>query len=176
VRLLTAFMLTLFSTALACGTVPPELWALTRQAATAQRLDPELLGALVWQESRFCTDAVSPKGALGLGQLMPATALELGVDPLDPVQNLMGAARYLRQQYDAFGDWDLALAAYNAGPGAVRRYGGIPPFPETQAYVREVRRLHATFLEQRPPVVDVAPLRVSGEAGDSLRVFVRGEP
>jgi cystathionine beta-synthase len=98
VRLLTALMLTLFSTALACGTVPAELWALTRQAATAQRLDPELLGALIWQESRFCTDAVSPKGALGLGQLMPATALELDVDPLDPVQNLMGAARYLRQQ------------------------------------------------------------------------------
>lgn len=175
-RLALLLSLTLLSTASACGTVPPELWRLTQRAATGQRLDPELLGAVVWQESRFCTDAVSPKGALGLGQLMPGTALELGVDPLDPAQNLLGAARYLRSQYDAFGDWDLALAAYNAGPGAVRRYGGVPPFPETQTYVREVRRHYRAFLEQRASTWRPAPLRISEGSGDALRVYVRGGP
>ena len=124
---------------LACGTVPSSLWALTRQAATAQGLAPELLGALVYTESKFCADAVSPKGALGLGQLMPDTA-----------QNLAGAARYFRLQLDAFGSLELALAAYNAGPGAVRRHGGVPPYAETRAYVREVVRLYGVFLGQRP--------------------------
>ncbi len=173
-RLIWILSLTLLSTALACGTVPPELWGLTQNAATSQGLEPELLGALTWQESRFCIGAVSLKGALGLGQLMPETALELGVDPSDPEQNLYGAALYLRRQYEAFGDWDLALAAYNAGPGAVRRYGGIPPYPETQAYVLEVKRLYSSFLEQRAPVVKHTPLKISRDAGISLRVYSRG--
>lgn len=90
---------------------------------------------LVQQESGFKQGAVSPKGALGLAQLMPGTAKELGVDPSDPYQNIEGGMRYLRQQYDRFGDWSLAAAAYNAGPGAVQKYGGIPPFKETQNYV-----------------------------------------
>lgn len=90
---------------------------------------------LVQQESGFKQGAVSPKGALGLAQLMPGTAKELGVDPSDPYQNIEGGMRYLRQQYDRFGDWSLAAAAYNAGPGAVQKYGGIPPFEETQNYV-----------------------------------------
>ena len=77
---------------------------------------------------------------MGLGQLMPATATELGVDPKDPLANLWGAAKYLRQQYDSFQDWQLALAAYNAGPQRVRDYGGSPPFEETQQYVAEVLR------------------------------------
>jgi len=171
VRLL--WSLSLLQAALACGTVPPDLWGLTRQAAVEERLEPELLGALIWQESRFCTDAVSPKGALGLGQLMPGTALELNVDPLDPAENLSGAARYLRRQHDSFGDWDLALAAYNAGPGAVRRYGGVPPYPETQAYVREVRRMYRVFLEQYRPEPP-APLQVARNRGGSLRVYTRG--
>lgn len=75
---------------------------------------------------------------MGLGQLMPGTAAELGVDPNDPYQNVEGAARYLSQQYGTFGTWPLALAAYNAGPGAVQKYGGIPPFAETQAYVPKI--------------------------------------
>jgi soluble lytic murein transglycosylase-like protein len=176
VRLLWSLSLTLLQAALACGTVTPELWASTRQAAMEQQLEPELLGALTWVESRYCIDAVSPKGALGLGQLMPATARELGADPLDPAQNLSGAARYLRLQYDTFGDWDLALAAYNAGPGAVRRYGGVPPYAETERYVREVKRHYTRFLELRPGASSDLPLRVPKGAASSLRVYVRGGP
>lgn len=133
--------------ALACGTIPPDLWTLTRQAAVQQGLEPELLGAVVWHESRYCVDAVSPKGAVGLGQLMPATARELGVDATDPAQNLAGAARYLREQWNSFGDWTLALAAYNAGPGAVRRYGG-PPFAETREYVTLVLQSYGHLRSQ----------------------------
>lgn len=151
-------ILSLLPITLACGTVSPSLWALTQQAATAQGLEPELLGALVYTESKFCPDAVSPEGALGLGQLMPETARELGVDPFDPAQNLAGAARYLRLQLDAFGSLELALAAYNAGPGAVSEYGGVPPFAETRAYVREVARLYGVFLGQRPQAEPVGLL------------------
>jgi soluble lytic murein transglycosylase-like protein len=130
-----------------CAT--PELLGLTEHYARAFGLDPSLLLALVWVESRFCPDAVSPKGAVGLGQLMPATAAELDVDPTDVHQNLWGSAKYLRERYDEFGDWTLALAAYNAGPGNVRRYGGIPPFPETQVYVEEVLYGYIRFKRQR---------------------------
>jgi soluble lytic murein transglycosylase-like protein len=109
--------------------------------AVAERngLSPALLEALVWQESRWRPTAVSPKGAQGLAQLMPATARELGVDPRDPLANLEGGARYLRQQLNRFGgDVERALAAYNAGPGRVQRAGGIPNIPETRAYVAAV--------------------------------------
>ncbi len=108
--------------------------------AAAQRYDlpVQLFIELVRQESAFQTDIASPKGAYGLAQLMPATAGDLGVDPRDPLQNLDGGARYLLAQYNKFGTWRLALAAYNAGPGAVERHGGIPPFRETQNYVRRI--------------------------------------
>jgi len=174
VRLLLSLSLC-FPVALACGTVPPDLWALTRQAATEEQLEPELLGALTWVESRYCVDAVSSKGALGLGQLMPATAVELGVDPAVPEENLVGAARYLRLQHDTFGDWELALAAYNAGPGAVRRYGGVPPYAETERYIGEVKKHYARFLEQRPPSSAASPLRVAKKASSDLRVYARGK-
>jgi hypothetical protein len=98
----------------------------------------DLFLAQINQESRFNPQAVSPVGAIGLGQIMPGTAKELGVDPTDPMQNLEGSARYLSQQYKRFGDWGTALAAYNAGPGAVSKYGGIPPYKETQNYVRTI--------------------------------------
>ena len=89
-------------------------------------------------ESAYRQDAVSSAGAIGLGQLMPATARSLGVNPSDPRQNLEGGARYLSRQYRKFGSWRLALAAYNAGPEAVSKYNGIPPYKETQNYVRKI--------------------------------------
>ena len=112
---------------------------LVERIAARYSLSPALLEALVWQESRWRHDAVSPKGALGLTQLMPATARELGVDPLDPVANLEGGARYLRSLLDRFdGDLVKALAAYNAGPGRVERANGIPAIRETQGYVAAI--------------------------------------
>ena len=89
-------------------------------------------------ESAYMQDAISTAGAIGLGQLMPATARDLGVDPRDPLQNLDGSARYLAMMLETFGDPHLALAAYNAGPDAVRQYGGIPPYRETQNHVVRV--------------------------------------
>lgn len=102
-------------------------------------ISPQLLEAVVWQESRWNTGAVSPAGARGLAQLMPGTARDLGVNPHDPLSNLEGGARYLRQQLDAFGgDIEKALAAYNAGPHRVARAGGIPNIRETKGYVAAI--------------------------------------
>jgi soluble lytic murein transglycosylase-like protein len=109
-----------------------------RGMARMHGVPEDLFLRLVQQESGWAAGAVSPKGAIGLAQLMPGTAQLLGVDPHDPQQNLEGGARYLRAQYDRFGRWDLALAAYNAGPEAVEQYGGIPPYAETQGYVRAI--------------------------------------
>ncbi|MDO9527186.1 MAG: lytic transglycosylase domain-containing protein [Gemmobacter sp.] len=95
----------------------------------------DLFLRLVQQESGWNAGAVSHKGATGLAQLMPGTAVALGVDINDPQQNLEGGARYLRRMYDKFGSWKLALAGYNAGPAAVEKHGGIPPFAETKGYV-----------------------------------------
>jgi len=106
----------------------------------AERYDipNQLFFNLVTAESNWDPAIVSPRGAIGLAQLMPGTAEELGVDPWDAYDNLDGGARYLRQQYEHFGTWELALAAYNAGPGAVTRHEGIPPFPETEEYVKKI--------------------------------------
>lgn len=109
-----------------------------RAAARRHGIPEDLFLRLVRQESGFDPDARSHKGAMGLAQLMPGTARLLGVDPRDPVQNLEGGARYLAQQYRRFGSWRLALAAYNAGPGAVERHGGVPPYRETRGYVRAI--------------------------------------
>ena len=111
-----------------------------RLAAEARNygLAPGLLEAVAWQESRGRMSAVSVKGALGVMQLMPSTAAELGVNPGDLADNIRGGALYLRRQLDRFGSVPLALAAYNAGPGAVLRYGGIPPYRETRDYVAKI--------------------------------------
>jgi soluble lytic murein transglycosylase-like protein len=113
---------------------------LIEQVAEEHAVEPALLSALVEVESARRADAVSPKGARGLGQLMPATAERFGVaDPHDPEDNLRGSAQYLRWLLERYGgDVRLALAAYNAGEGTVDRYGGVPPFPETRQYVRRV--------------------------------------
>ena len=108
-------------------------------AAARHGLDPKLLHALVVTESAYRPDALSPVGAGGLTQLMPGTALELGVrDRFDPVENLRGGADYLARQIRRFGDLRLALAAYNAGPARVARLGRVPDIAETQAYVATV--------------------------------------
>lgn len=109
-----------------------------RRIAQEIGIDPDLFVRMIQRESNFDPTAVSPKGAIGLGQIMPGTAGDLGIDPKDPIQNLTGAARYFKQQLDAFGNPMLALAAYNAGPGRVRQYGGIPPFQETQKYIKDI--------------------------------------
>ncbi|MDN5568414.1 MAG: lytic transglycosylase domain-containing protein [Paracoccus sp. (in: a-proteobacteria)] len=107
-----------------------------RAAAQRNGIPEDLFLRLVQQESGWNPNAKSHKGAMGLAQLMPGTAAKLGVNASDPVQNLNGGARYLRMMYNQFGNWNLALAAYNAGPGAVQKYGGIPPYRETRNYVR----------------------------------------
>jgi soluble lytic murein transglycosylase-like protein len=120
---------------------------LIEQAAARYGLDPSLLYGLIQQESGFDPSASSSAGALGLTQLMPSTAASLGVaEPLDPAQSIEGGARYLSQLLHQFaGNTADALAAYNAGPGAVEQYGGVPPYPETQQYVAKVLGYAASY-------------------------------
>jgi soluble lytic murein transglycosylase-like protein len=133
-------------------------------AAARNGLDPALLRGLIRQESGFDPNATSPAGALGLCQLMPATAAGLGVtNPRDPVQNIEGGAKYLKQQLDRFGgDVSKALAAYNAGPGAVQKYNGVPPYAETQTYVQRVTAYANEYRQAVPAAATAtAPAGVS---------------
>jgi soluble lytic murein transglycosylase-like protein len=122
----------------------PQWATVIRPAAEKYGLDPNLVAAVIWAESSGDPDAVSKKGARGLMQLLPSTARELGVeDILDPQDNVAGGTQYLRMMLDSHeGNLELALAAYNAGPDAVRRHGGVPPFKETNAYVARVIRMY----------------------------------
>ena len=126
-----------------------DLRALALQIAEEEGLDPELALKVIAAESNWDPEAVSDAGAQGLMQLMPGTAKELGVeDAFDPEQNLRGGMRYLRDQLDQFGTVPLALAAYNAGPGSVQKYGGIPPYAETQNYVAKITGGHTVSTDQ----------------------------
>src|SRR5687768_12489991 len=130
-----------------------DIRALAIAAAQRHGLDPNLVLAVVGVESAFQPAAISHKGAQGLMQLMPATARELGVtDPLDPAQNLDGGTRYLRQLVARYGgDLGKALAAYNAGPGAVKRHRGVPPYRETHHYIDRVLKRYQRARSAQPP-------------------------
>jgi len=117
---------------------------IVKSAAQRYKVDPNLIRAIIIRESGGDPQAISPKGAKGLMQLMPQTAREMGVrDPLDPEENIFAGTKYFRKLLDKFkGDLMLSLAAYNAGPGAVERYGGIPPFKETRDFVKRVLEIY----------------------------------
>jgi soluble lytic murein transglycosylase-like protein len=120
------------------GSYKGEYLEVAKAAARKHGVPEDLFLRLVQQESGWNPVAVSTKGATGLAQLMPETAEGLGVDINDAHENLDGGARYLRMMFDKFGTWELALAAYNAGPGAVEEHNGIPPFAETENYVKAI--------------------------------------
>ncbi|MEA2665849.1 MAG: hypothetical protein QOI11_2793 [Candidatus Eremiobacteraeota bacterium] len=134
--------------------VPPaQIDALVEQNATTWQVDPALIKAVIANESGFNANATSGVGAQGLMQLMPATAAGLGVrDAYDPAQNVAGGARYLKGLLDRFrGDARLAVAAYNAGPGAVEKYGDVPPYAETKNYVQNVLASFEKYKSGPPP-------------------------
>lgn len=134
----------------------PAIGNMLAQAAERHALDQRLLSAVAWRESHFHAGAVSPKGAVGVMQLMPETARALGVNQYDIAQNIEGGAAYLRQMLNRYGNnAALALAAYNAGPGMVDRYRDIPPFAETKAYVRAI--LGDAIIWPRSTVIYAAP-------------------
>lgn len=150
------------------------------KAASAETgVDVRLLLAVSWQESGFNPQIVSRAGAIGLMQLMPSTAQGLGVNPWDPAENVSGGARYLATQLEAFGEIDKALGAYNAGPAAVDRYDGVPPFAETRTYVRKVVENADALTDCRefdsgPKAVEKPTMRFGAWAVHSLKRLWRG--
>ena len=141
-----------------------------RRIAAEHSLSPQLIHSVIKVESNYNTHAISSKGALGLMQLIPATARRFGVgDAFNPVDNIQGGAKYLRYLLDLYnGDYPLALAAYNAGEGAVARYGGVPPFAETRNYVTLVRRqleLAGKAAADKTAAAPAPPQAIEAEAG-----------
>lgn len=151
--LLTGQVAQTFSQVLSGAGAPSAVHEALTAAARRHQLDPDLLLAVAEAESGLRPDAVSPRGARGLMQLMPGTARRLGLtDAFDLDANADAGARYLKEQLDRFGgNVALALAAYNAGPGAVLRYRGIPPYRETRAFVSRVLARHASSARNQPP-------------------------
>jgi soluble lytic murein transglycosylase-like protein len=147
---------------------PRAIDAAVRQVAAEQSLPPELLHSVIQVESNYNPGAVSPKGAQGLMQLIPETARRFGVaDSFDPVENIQGGAKYLKYLLDLYkGDYPRALAAYNAGEKAVAKYGGVPPYPETQNYVAQVKR---RLDKARPPVQAKPEVKAVETASDEPR-------
>ena len=146
-RALVVALAVLVGSSLACGYIPAELYRLTVEAAARHNLPPDMLAALVWVESRYCPNARGKDGEVGLGQVLPSTARGLGIDPQklwDPRLNLETSARYLAIQYRRFGRWELALAAYNAGPG--RAY---EPPRSTRQYVINVLYVYKHLKKRR---------------------------
>lgn len=145
--------------------VPEALAGLIDDQASAQNLDPDLLKAVIRNESGFNPKAVSGVGAQGLMQLMPGTARGLGVtDSFDPAQNVAGGAKYLKGLVDKYHSLPKAIAAYNAGPSAVDKYGGVPPYAETRTYVKRVLQSYQAYqADRRIEIGDAAPrLSING--------------
>lgn len=149
-KLILLTFLLIGASAWACGNITTEMWEITKRWARAYGLDPALLGAVVWVESRYCPQAVGRVGEVGLGQVRPKTAEWLGIPSgylSHPEWNLVATARYLRYLYGRYGDWRKALAAYNAGPSRVD-LGRIPP--STQIYVQNVLMTY-DYMKRRYP-------------------------
>lgn len=156
----------------ALGTLP--FAAQIEQAAEAGGIEPELLHAVVNAESAYNARAVSSRGALGLAQLMPETARDYGVaDALRPADNLRASARHLRSLLNRFGRLDLVLSAYNAGAGTVKKYGGVPPYPETRAYVPRVSDRYEALKKMSTPVepsLPASPYRLRADSTETRLV------
>lgn len=152
------------------------LASLVVEEANRQGVDPQLALRVMQQESGGNPSAVSPKGARGPMQLMPATARDLGVNPDDPADNIRGGVRYLGQQLKAFGSPELALAAYNAGPGNVRKYGGVPPFAETQNYVRNITGGRQMAQQTGADIFGMAGPQRGDDAGSGADIFASPAP
>lgn len=118
-----------------------ELEKMILQKSKKYNVSPDLISAVIQTESAGKQNSVSQAGAIGLMQIMPKTASELGINPHSPEENLDGGVRYLKEMAGKFNSLDEVLAAYNAGPGAVKKYGGVPPFAETQDYVKKIRKI-----------------------------------
>lgn len=145
-----------------------EIQDLITQTAEQYGVNPALALAQAQAESGFNQNAVSPAGAIGVFQLMPSTAAGLGVDPTDLTQNIQGGVQYLSQLLNQFGgDTTLALAAYNAGPGNVQKYGGVPPFPETQNYISKIFSLIPLFGGSPPTIPQVGSKQAPSPTSDS---------
>jgi soluble lytic murein transglycosylase-like protein len=154
-------------------TAAPAIVETVDRIARQNQLSPRLVHSVIQVESNYDPNAVSPKGAQGLMQLIPSTARRFGVSNVfDPADNIQGGARYLKYLLGLYkGDEKLALAAYNAGEAAVSRYGGVPPFPETQDYVAKVRRRAAAAASNETGATRAAVQPNDAEAGEPAEVY-----